>query len=220
MTTRGVRDVACSRCGSASRLPFIASTNQLGAPDLDVRPPPMLRQTIDCWVEDCSACGYAATDISAHEDGIDAVLASEAYRALARVPGPGAPRLISAFRRRAMIDDAKGEAEGAGKRLLFAAWVADDSGAAAVAIACRREAAERMAAHLRAHESAPVEYRLRLVDVLRRAGLLAEAATEADAVLAAVPPGDMLAGIAAYQNKLIAAADTDRHTVDEIHQGK
>lgn len=77
-----------------------------------------------------------------------------------------------------------------------------------------------MAAHLRAADSAPVEYRLRLVDVLRRARRFAEAATEADAVLAAVPPGDMLAGIAAFQNKLIAAADTDRHTVDEIHQGK
>lgn len=200
-------------------MPFVASTNQLGAPDLDVRPPPMLRDTIDCWIQDCSACGYVASDIARGEDGIDAVLASDAYRALAGVPGPGAERLISAFRRRAMIDDARGNPDGAGNRLLQAAWVADDSGAAATAIACRREAAARMAAHL-AGGDPPVEYRLRLVDVLRRARLFAEAATEADAVLATAPPGDMLAAIAAFQNKLIAAADTDRHTVDEIHQGK
>ena len=219
MTTRGLREVTCARCGTASRMPFVASTNQLGAPDLDVRPPPMLRDTIDCWLQDCPACGYAATDIARGEDGIDAVLASDAYRALAGVAGDGAPRLISAFRRRAMIDDARGDPDGAANRLLQAAWVADDSGAAAAAIACRREAAARMAAHLAASDP-PLEYRLRLVDVLRRARLFAEAATEADTVLAAAPPGNVLTAIAAFQHKLIAAGDTDRHTVDEIHQGK
>ena len=74
MTTRGSSMVTCSRCGTASRLPFIGSTNRMGAPDLDVRPPSMLRETIDCWIQDCTACGYAATDISVAEDGIDAVL--------------------------------------------------------------------------------------------------------------------------------------------------
>jgi hypothetical protein len=200
-------------------MPFIASTNQLGAPDLDVRPPPMLRDTIDCWIQDCPACGYVASDISADEDDIDAVLAAEAYRALAGVAGDGAPRLISAFRRRAMIDDARGNADGAGNRLLQAAWVADDSGAATTAIACRREAAERMNAHLRTG-GVPVEYRLRLVDVLRRARLFDEAMAEAEAVRAAVPAEGMLAAIARFQNKLITAADTGRHTVDEIHQGE
>jgi hypothetical protein len=102
-------------------------------------------------------------------------------------------------------------------RLLQAAWVADDSGAAAAAIACRREAAERMTTHLAA-AGFPVELRLRLIDVLRRARLFAEAAAHADAARASVAPGSILAAVADFQNKLIAAADTGRHTVDEIQQ--
>jgi len=220
VTTRGFRTVTCSRCGTANRLAVITSTNQVGAPDLDVRPPPMLRNTIDCWIQDCTACGYVSSDIGAAENGIDAVLASDAYRALVSMGGPGSARLTSAFRRRAMIDTAKGERDGAGDKCLFAAWVADDAGDPGTAAACRREAAAHMIAHLAATTEAPVEYRLRLVDVLRRAGDFPAATDHADRAAAACDGDALLGAIIAFQKKLIAARDTGRHTVEDVHEGK
>ena len=219
MTTLFPKTVTCSHCGEASEQTTIGSTNRVGTPDLDLRPPPMERNTIDHWLQDCPRCGYVASDISAVEEGLDGVLAGEDYRELAMVAGPGRARVVSAFRRRSLIDMARGNHAAAGSAFLCAAWVADDGRDTATALACRRAAAAHLQIWLDSAERS-IERRLQLVDVLRRAGDFPAATRQAAIVTAAIDETSPLTPIIAYQKRLIAAQDVTCHTIEEAHEGK
>ena len=57
MTTQSAEECTCAVCGRVSMQGVIMSTNAFGSPDLDLRPPPMERFTIDHWVQECPHCG-------------------------------------------------------------------------------------------------------------------------------------------------------------------
>ena len=54
----------CPICENEFEIIQLASTNQMGSPDLDLRPPEMARSTMDTWTHECPKCGYVASDFN------------------------------------------------------------------------------------------------------------------------------------------------------------
>jgi ribosomal protein L37E len=60
MTTYTRKEVTCANCGAQSSHATLGSTNEFGSPDLDLRPPQMMRATMNAWLQECPACGLVA----------------------------------------------------------------------------------------------------------------------------------------------------------------
>lgn len=197
MSGRRANGAACSVCGAPARPPFRAPTAEL-APDLDHRPGEPARSTLPRWVATCRRCGASGPDLSALPAGAADVVRSEAYRAL-RTPGPAMP-----FLRWALICERTGDPVAAAEATLHAAWALDDAGQDAADL-------RRRAVALFGEPDGP-EDALRLIDVLRRAGEFAAAASRA-AALAGTALDENSAAILAFQRNRIAAADPARHMI-------
>jgi hypothetical protein len=64
MTTFAESGKNCFVCGETNKYIELTSSNRFGAPDLDTRPPEMMRSTIYSWIQACPYCDYCAPDIS------------------------------------------------------------------------------------------------------------------------------------------------------------
>ena len=178
----------CSLCGTAAPAPFRAPPPE-GSPDLDGRPGEPTRSTLRRWLVCCPGCRAFAPDVAALPESARAVVHGDGYK-----------RLKTPFLRWAALVVGTPEEASA---LLQAAWDLEDDGGDGTAL--RRQAVAAWPAPNDA-ESA-----LRLADVQRRAGLLAEATGTLDAL----PPGqdDAARRIAAFERARIALGDTGRHLV-------
>ena len=79
MTTIIPVDQKCSVCGYTSQQYVLGSTNSWGYADLDLRPAPMQRDTMNTWIVECPNCGYVAGNLE-NESGIKIdFVKSEAY---------------------------------------------------------------------------------------------------------------------------------------------
>lgn len=184
----------CAACGTPCPPPFRPPPPEL-SPDLDRRPGEPTRSTLAQWLCECPGCGAVAPDLSALPPGAAEILESEAYLSLAARPPEATP-----FLRYAMLC-APGDRAGV---FLQAAWMADDAGDEDAARHYRREAAGHWG------EPDGADSALRLVDVLRRAGMLSTA-EEVAAMIAEQVPDERSQMILAYQRARIAAGDTARH---------
>ena len=54
--------ITCPICENDFEIYLLASTNQMGAPDLDLRPPEMARSTMNTWTYECPHCSYVSAD--------------------------------------------------------------------------------------------------------------------------------------------------------------
>ena len=54
--------ITCPICKNDFEIYMLASTNQMGAPDLDLRPPEMARSTMNTWTHECPHCTYVSSD--------------------------------------------------------------------------------------------------------------------------------------------------------------
>ena len=176
---------ACAVCGTPAPLPFRAPPPE-GAPDLDGRPGEPTRSTLRRWIQRCAGCGACAPDLAALPAGARGIVDDAPYRAL---PSP--------FERWAAL--AAGTAAEP-EALLQAAWAAEDAGADGTAL--RRRALAVWP------PPADAEGMVRLADLQRRAGLLAEAAATLDAVSSA---DDGVIRIVAFERARLAAQDSGRH---------
>lgn len=140
MTTYMDKEMQCACCGTQTSILALGSTNAFGSPDLDLRPPPMERDTMGQWVTSCPSCGYCASDIKEIEPKAKLVVTSPDYRALIN---SGMDPLVSKFRRQAMIADALDDLTTAAHALKHAAWAADDAKNDPVATESRILAAEK-----------------------------------------------------------------------------
>ena len=155
------------------------------APDLDLRPGEPARSTLNKWVQQCRGCGACAPDLAALAPSD--IITTARYRSTR-----------SRFLRwAALAEGTRDKAEA----LLQAAWEADDRGEDATLL--RSQAAAVWP------EPQTPEQRLRLADVLRRAGEF-PAAADCLAPLANAAD-DTTRRIVAYQQARIAAHDTGRH---------
>lgn len=185
---------ACALCATPCPPRFRPPPPEI-SPDLDLRPGEPTRSTLQLWVQTCEGCGAIATDLSLLPPDSVELVESEAYLDLHARPETATP-----FLRAAMICR-PGDQSGA---LLQAAWAADDANDDEAARHYRTESAATWG------EPDGIESALRLIDVLRRAGLL-QAAEECAGVIALDAVDDRSQAILTYQRARIAEGDTGRH---------
>jgi len=191
----------CAVCGTPSRAAFVAPQPEI-APDLDMRPGEPTRSTLSDWIQVCPRCRAAAPDLSVLRSTAQAVVESDAYRALST----SVLEETLPFRRWALICERTGDRPQQAEALLQAAWAADDAAAMTEAARLRTEVAALWDA------TPDVELGLRRLDVLRRAGLFDQAAAWA-AVLAGQEHEETARLIIAFQQARIATRDIGRHLI-------
>lgn len=206
MSTFYEETVICAVCKQESKQVGVGSTNRFGSPDLDLRPPEMMRSTMCYWVQECPHCGYVADALS--EEAANAeVLASESYRTCDGVAlvSPLARR----FYRRYLLAVAAADRDAAIRAALRAAWACDDAGDGEGAVFCRKRALERLRYKKLFSRISENEAILR-ADLLRRTGqfelLIAEYEKRRF-------KNELLSRIAAFELKLAKEGDTARYTV-------
>jgi hypothetical protein len=115
------------------------STNTVrGNPDIDNRPPEMLRSTISLWVQRCPSCGYCANQVKIGSPQVGPIIKSKAY--LEQLTNDTYPELANSFLCDSMIQEAVGHIADAIWSAINAAWTCDDSVAKEAAFACRERA--------------------------------------------------------------------------------
>lgn len=229
MTTTCIRTYRCPICETPSEHERLKSSNQFGSRDLDLRPPPQFRGTMNLWLVECPHCWYVSNGDDGLVEGTEAereakwqrhgpyisleLLASEAFTEV-RLHSPLSP-LANRFMRRSLIDEHLGRLWIAGYHALSAAWVCDDAHRDDLAIPCRLRTAHLIRTFLEGgtlDDDTPT-VRLVLMDVLRRAGHFAEAREEGNALAARSTMNDREFGILRFQLLLIDNQVRSRETV-------
>ncbi len=215
MTMIVPQKVTCALCGRESTHPILLSTNTFGEPDLDFRDPPMARDTIDWWLQECPGCGVVHHNLARAEALDPKIVSSSAYREAGMQPG--FPKLARRFVRHALLVCGT-DTLAAGKNYLHAAWVCDDARRKEFARELRGRSADLWLSIDRfGKEEDWLVHRLTLVDVLRRAGRPAEALDVLDTLAPWIEDErfPLLKHLATFQRVLVESGDTRCYTVDE-----
>lgn len=213
MATIATEEKRCAVCGKTSVQGFVADAGREGSADLDLRPPPDQRETIQHWVQECPHCGYCGLSLEEPTEGAAEVMASDGYRALREKPNPElVVRLLCAS---TLLEHADRWVE-ATETSLWAAWAADDAGADEDAVRARRRTLDLLDEVRRRGEhyiDNPEAETLVMIDIARRGGEFGRAAELLDGLDAVDDP--RFAAIVAFQRDRVAARDTGRYTVAE-----
>jgi len=221
MTSFAERDVICGHCGQAQMVQVLLSTNRSGYPDLDLRPPPMMRDTLHVQVQCCGACGYCAADIAIQPDAQAAVViaGAEYLNTLQREDLPLTARQMLC---RGLLEAAADQPLRAAWSVLKAAWVCDDAN---VAAAPWRELAVAHFLRAMAADQMPCEdvglSQALLADLWRRSGHFDKAIAMAESGLAlksSAGLGRNIEDILRYQILLANQCDTTCHDVYEAER--
>jgi hypothetical protein len=221
MTTHFESTKTCSLCGEQSQHMELGSTNAFGACDLDTRPPPMQRYTMDTWVQRCPHCGLCARDLEAGAAEDREAIQSPAY--LAKLANTDLPELATRFICQAHLEHARGQTRDAGWTLITAAWVCDDaaeqdSAATGGARRCREFAIELLEAALGEpgfEDRQAGLTQLVLVDLARRAERFEQATKFLDQA-AALTTEETLVSMVALQRSLIAERDSKCYSLEAL----
>ncbi|CAF1037993.1 unnamed protein product [Rotaria sp. Silwood1] len=177
MVTFCDEDKTCSCCGKSSSQKEIMSYTTFGQPDLDLRPPPMKRDTMFAWIEYCSHCGYCSHNIN-DEKGVSRkeIIQSSDYQA--QLSSNDYPSLANQFLCYSILLEHEKNLVEAAWQALRAAWTCDDAHNEQGAVRSRLRAAKL----IDDSRSANVEFSKQLgldrcieADALRRAGELQRA---------------------------------------------
>jgi hypothetical protein len=217
MTTISSENKTCAVCRQTSKHVVLRSTNTLGQhPDLDTRPPEMLRSTIQWWVQTCPSCGYCYSDISQANKAADKVVESEQYKK--QLNDTRYPKLANAFLCLAMIHEADKGYREAGWACIHAAWACDDEGPGGCAQECRKKALvfiEKTRSLNQKFTSQPGAEDAITVDLLRRSGQFELALSTCEEALKK-ETDDTILGVLRFEKALIGKRDSGQHTMAEI----
>lgn len=216
MTTLGKTHEVCIVCHRMSQHTVILSTNRFGAPDLDTRPPEMMRSTMRHWIRCCPHCGYCAGEVAKGPPLARQVTISEAYQK--QLINAAFPELANHFLCSAMIMAAVENYPAAGMDCLRAAWACDDAQSPTAAAECRNRAitnfqAARVAG-MRLGGQPGIDEAI-LADLYRRTGHFEQALAICQDGLA-LETEDILRRLFRFQIGLCQAGDTACHRVDEV----
>jgi hypothetical protein len=215
MTTIARNKVRCQSCEAESEQTVLTSTNSFGAPDLDLRPAPMKRDTMNYWLQQCPQCRIICPDITEPPVGAKAVVAGPQYLALAR--DTGIPDLCRKFRAWGFLAETLGLAQAAADAHLHAAWAADDANAPLIAKS-QRLAAVALYTPVRDRKKVdpeqPGSAEILLADLWRRSENWGNAVREAKQGLN-VATEDCIRELCAYEIRLAESNDAACHTVDQ-----
>ena len=218
MTTYSTAEVTCSVCHTSVSHNALASTNEFGSRDLDLRPAEMMRSTMGTWVQQCPKCGLCAASLDHAPQGAAEGVQTSEYRAVLHGPSR-MPKLARQFRAEALLTERAGQLATAANRALCAAWACDDAGEAEAAVECRTLA---IGLFVRASGGngrpakdvpEPDTLNLLLTDLLRRTGRFDEARARCE--MALHTKNDVMRAVARFQRALIDKADTAVHRIEE-----
>ncbi|MBR4579547.1 MAG: hypothetical protein IKO22_08080 [Oscillospiraceae bacterium] len=198
----------CSVCGTESIQTGLASTNRFGSPDLDLRPPEMMRSTMHWWIQECPCCGYIASDISEPTNVDIEWLKLEHFPA-------GTDKgfqsdLAHKFYKYYLTNLADHKQEDAFDAAQHAAWSCDDAGDRDNAIICRK-AALASYPHPLPPEDNDALYVVR-ADLMRRAELFDDLIDEYSRVRFSE---EILNQVMAFQIEKAKEHDTGCYTVED-----
>ncbi len=210
MSTKTEITVKCSFCGGESVQTQLMSTSSFGLPDLDFRPAPPARYTMDCRIQECPHCGYVAQSIDSEAANLEKILHSDEYKNASNreFKSSLAVRFYKHYMLMLCGDDVFHAAEAA----LCAAWVCDDCGDEENARYCRLLAVAQLE-DIISFSKNKLNYKLQLADVLRRAGQftrLAETFSVADF------EDEKSKRIIEFQLKKAALEDVGRYTMFDV----
>ena len=212
MTTMMSVNKKCSVCGETSSFSVLGSSNSMGSPDLDLRPAPMYRFTMEMWIHECPECGYVAGDLSEKTKISREWLETEEYRNCDGIRFKY--DLAELFYKRYMIYMQEGQKRGAFNSIHHAAWACDDCGDAENAKHCRRLAVRLVDDFI---DQEPRERRdtLKLIklDLMRRAELFEQAHKEYSGTEF---EDELLRKILAFELQKIRKEDTGCYRVADV----
>ena len=132
----------CAVCGEASEQIILTSTNRFGAPDLDLRPPEMMRSTMRWWIQKCPNCSYVSGDI---ENATSArVKWMKAIELVLSDKMKFKSSLAEDFYKHYLISHRDMRVKDAFYAILHAAWACDDCLDGENAVFCRKLAIEEL----------------------------------------------------------------------------
>lgn len=140
MTTYALQTRLCPACGNISEYRSLRSTNSCGSPDLDLRPPPMKRNTMHTWVIHCSECDCCFQPRSENKDLDFEIIDTDEYRRISQ--DQTLPKLAKNFMRLGKLSRDLDDQSAA---WLRAAWVCDDEESKIQACTCRKKAYDILA---------------------------------------------------------------------------
>lgn len=157
----------CSVCAEESEQRVLASSNQFGASDLDLRPPEMLRSTMSFWIQECPHCGYVSENIEDDTTIDKEFLKSTEYSSCSN--NDFKSELAKMFYRYYMINLLDDNCDDAFHAILHAAWSCDDVGDKDKAVYCRKLAIVELEKII--DNTNKEILKVQKADLLRRAGL-------------------------------------------------
>ena len=195
----------CMHCGTLNDCFIVGSTITLGQPDLDTRPAPLARQTIEFKVLRCSNCNYASADIEKKIEFDDSILTSPNYL---KVLNSDYPELAKNYILASMIRESVENYNEAAFLMLHACWVLDDKGI---------DAKETRLATVKLFEKTNDidTANLIMIDLLRRAEKYEEAKVLINKCKKSVTD-KMLKRVLQCQEVLVDSSDSKCHTCSEI----
>lgn len=204
----------CAICNTTNDYTGIGSTNRFGAPDLDTRPPEMMRSTIRYWVQRCPKCGHCSPDVAESQKNIASeTIQSADYQA--QLNHADFPTLANTFLCWALLQEAAGDLLGAGWSTIHAAWICDDENEKAAAKICRQKTINRFQAasdqNILISQQAGMEFAL-LADLHRRNGNFEVIAALVEQGLKS-QPDDIVTKILEFQQVLAENRDSGCYTV-------
>ncbi len=211
-----VTEVICANCKTRSSQPVKEQPEVTSSPDLDLRPAPGRRQTMDQWVQECPTCKLICPDLANPPVGAGEVLAHPDY--VAMTADKTAHPLVRKFRAWAFVAEKTGMQADAGFAHLHAAWVADDAKDSGLANMQRHMAAMHLAA---GRDRGTVYGRQKgaaealLADVHRRMGRWDDAIHEAERGKS-VTDQPFVDALCDYEIALANKHDAGVHTTNEV----
>lgn len=208
--------VICANCKTKSDQLVKEQPEITGSPDLDLRPAPARRQTMDQWVQECPNCKLMCPDLANPPTGVADVVAHPDYVAMAA--DTKAHPLVRKFRAWAYVAEKAGMWADAGFAHLHAAWVADDAKDTSLAAMQRHMAAMHLSA---GRDRGTVYGRQKgaaealLADVHRRMGRWDDAIHEAERGKS-VTDQPFVDALCDYEIALAAKHDAGVHTTNEV----
>jgi hypothetical protein len=217
MTTIFRQSATCAVCGRTAEATLTGSTNQFGFPDLDFRPPEMMRSTIGSWLQECPSCGYCAESLEEADAGVVAIVRGEAFAAF-RSGIADFAQPAKSFHAAAFIAAERLRYAEAFHHTLHEAWAHDDSGDTVRANAARLNAVDLLnqihREGLRIFEGDGTDAAV-AADLLRRAG---DFRRSEEVCRAALDEGcsDPNQQVLEFQLKLCSEHDAGGHTMEEV----
>lgn len=219
MTTYIPQTQVCCICGTENECSVLGSTNSMGSPDLDLRPAPMERNTMEAWFHQCTSCHYVSVDLALESDNAKAIVESEDYQTL--ISNSDLPEIARRFALCSLLNSH--DREIAGTALLRAAWVCDDAEEVKLAKSFRNQSADllkKLQPFEDNEEQATVA--TMLIDVLRRSERFEEAAKLANQMLKfkAVKRSEVMLAVVKFQQSLCESQSSACHLVSDAVEVK